>query len=298
MLSISIRDPRHYQILVQISLLAYGVVWLDLPIRPVGAAVILGSTLLTQLIWTRLKGLPGFDPRSPLISGLSLCLLLRTELELLMAVAAVVTISSKFLLRAWGKHIFNPTTFGLVAMLLVSDRVWVSPGQWGSGVYFILLLAGLGGLVVYRAERSDVTYAFLACYGLLVLLRAWWLGDPLVVPLHHLRSGAFLVFAFFMISDPKTTPDSRTGRVLFACLVAGLSVVVHFVLYRPNGFLWALMVAALVLPLIDRGLPGRCYRWRRERIARNLSLDFGGSNDETISPSDLVPDLPDLRPAR
>lgn len=293
-----IRDPRRYQIVVQISLLVFGIGWLELPIRAAGVATILGAALLTQLFWTRWKSLPGFDPRSPLISGLSLCLLLRTELLVLMAVAAFVTISSKFLLRSRGKHLFNPTTFGLVAMLLLTDRVWVSPGQWGSGVYFVLLLAGLGGLVVYRAERSDVTYAFLVSYGLLVLLRAAWLGDPLAIPLHHLRSGAFLVFAFFMISDPKTTPDSRAGRVLFAFVVAAIAMFVHFVLYRPNGFLWALVAAAPALPAIDRWLPGRRYRWRRERVARALTLDYGGSNDETIPTSRPVPRLSDLRPAR
>ena len=79
-----------------------------------------------------------------------------------------------------------------------------------------------------------MTYAFLGFYALLVVGRAVWLGDPLTIPLHHLQSGALLLFAFFMISDPKTTPDSRAGRVLFATLVALGAVLVQFGLYRPT----------------------------------------------------------------
>ena len=72
----------------------------------------------------------------------------------------------------------------------------------------------LGWLVVHRAARSDVTWAFLAAYAALALRpRLRGSGDPLAIPLHQLESGAFLIFAFFMISDPKTTPDSRAGRI-------------------------------------------------------------------------------------
>ena len=72
----------------------------------------------------------------------------------------MITISSKFLLRLRGKHIFNPTNFGLVALLLMTDAVWVSPGQWGNVAFFGFLMACLGGLVVHRALRSDVAIAF------------------------------------------------------------------------------------------------------------------------------------------
>jgi hypothetical protein len=124
--------------------------------------------------------------------------------------------------------------------------------------FFAFLLAGLGGLVVHRAARSDVTYAFLGFYALLVIGRAVWLGDPLAIPLHHLQ---LLLFAFFMISDPKTTPESRAGRVLFGGLVALGAVLVQFGLYRPNALLWSLMAVAPLTPFINRMLPGARYAW-------------------------------------
>src|SRR5262245_8843670 len=72
-------DPRLYQIAVLSLLLAYGVVWLDLEIEPGQALAILATALLAQFACTVLAGLPRFDPRSALISGLSLCLLLRAN---------------------------------------------------------------------------------------------------------------------------------------------------------------------------------------------------------------------------
>ena len=257
------RDPRLYQIAVLGCLLTYGVGWLDFSVSVDRIVLTLATCLATQYLCTRLWALPRFDPRSPLISGLSLCLLLRTDLATLVVATAVVTVASKFLLRVDDRHLFNPTNFGLVAMMMATGQVWVSPGQWGSLAFFAFLLAGLGGLVVHRAARSDVTYAFLGLYALLVIGRAVWLGDPLAIPLHHLQSGSLLLFAFFMISDPKTTPDSRAGRVLFAGLVALGAVLVQFGLHRPNGLLWSLAAVAPLTPIINRLLPGARYDWHR-----------------------------------
>jgi len=262
-----LQDPRLYQIFLLASLLVYGVTRLDFEIGAGRALLLLGTALLTQLACTRLWRLPAFDPKSALISGLSLCLLLRTGSALLAALAAVITIASKFLLRIRGKHVFNPTNFGLVALMLATGQVWVSPGQWGSAAFFAFLVACLGGLVVNRAARSDVTYAFLAFYLAVLFGRALWLGQPMAIPLHQVESGAFLIFTFFMISDPKTTPDSRAGRVLFALLVALGAGFVQFVLYRPNGLLLSLAFLSPVVPLLDRLLPGARYVWRGTAVA-------------------------------
>jgi enediyne biosynthesis protein E5 len=145
--------------------------------------------------------------------------------------------------------------------LLLTGEAWVSPGQWGSAAFFGFLLACLGGLVVNRAARSDVTLAFLLAYGGLVVARSLWLGEPMAIPLHRLQNGALLIFAFFMISDPRTTPDSRAGRILFALLVALGAAYVQFRLFRTNGLLWSLAVFSLLVPVLDRLLPGERHQW-------------------------------------
>jgi Na+-transporting NADH:ubiquinone oxidoreductase subunit NqrB len=276
------RDPRLYQIAALASLLVYGVTWLDFEITVAGAAVVLATALGTQAACDRLTArvlspatgrlattVKGVNVRSALISGLSLCLLLRTNRPALAILAAMLTIAGKFLVRFRGKHIFNPTNGGLVAMLLLTDQVWVSPGQWGSAAFFTFLMVCVGGVVVSRASRSDVTYAFIVFYCALLFGRSLYLGEPFAIPLHRLESGALLLFTFFMISDPKTTPDSRAGRVLFAGLVALGAWYVQFRMFRTNGLLWSLAAGSLLVPLIDRLFRGDRYVWSAQPADTN-----------------------------
>jgi len=256
------KDPRYYQIAVLFSLLLYGVGRLGFDIDGHDIAILLGTVIVAQFLRTKIFSASVFDCRSALISGLSLCLLLRTNDSTLMILTAVITIASKFLFQWNGKHIFNPTNFGIIATLALTGRVWVSPAQWGSQLYFAFLMACLGGIVIHRAMRSDVSLAFIFFYAGILFLRALWLGDPWSIPTKQLQSGALLLFAFFMISDPKTTPDSRWGRILFALLVAAAAAYVQFVLYRNNGLLWSLAICSMLTPLIDYRSPGKQYRWQ------------------------------------
>ncbi len=277
------KDPRYYQIAVLFSLLIYGVSWLSFDIGVGQIVVLLGSVLVTQFLSGKFLSAAPFDPRSALISGLSLCLLLRTNSVLLVIATAVITIASKFVLKWNHKHIFNPTNFGVIAMLTLTGDVWVSPAQWGSKLYFAFLMACLGGMVIHRAMRSDVSCAFIVAYAAVLFGRAYWLGDSSAIPLKQLQSGALLLFTFFMISDPKTTPDSRLGRILFGFLVAAGAAYVQFVLYRTNGLLWSLAICSLLTPFIDYLSPGTKYQWQSPNI---------GNQGETHEEDHLV-----LRPA-
>ncbi len=268
-------DPRWYQIGSLGLLLAYGVAALEFRVTGAAILVAIGSAEVAQWLGTRLAGLPRFDPRSALISALSLCLLLRSQSLVWIGVAAAIAVASKFLIRVRGKHVFNPTNLALVVLLATTEAAWVSPGQWGSIAFFAFLAACCGGWVIYRAERGDVTVAFLAAWAALVVGRSLWLGEPLAIPLHRLENGALLLFAFFMISDPKTLPDRRAGRVLYAAVVALGAFYVQFVLFRTNGLLWSLAASAPLVPLIDRLLPGERYEWAsRAQPGRRRSRPF------------------------
>jgi enediyne biosynthesis protein E5 len=283
-------DPRLYQIGTLASLLVYGMGWLDFDITVSRVVLLLTTVLATQWIGDRLVGGPPFgsSARSAMISGLSLCLLLRSNRADLAALTAFVTIAGKFLIRVNGKHVLNPTNGGIVAMLLLTSQVWVSPGQWGAAAYFALLLACAGSLVVNRAARSDVTYAFIACYCALLFGRSLYLGEPVTIPLHRLQSGALLLFTFFMISDPKTTPDSRLGRVLFAALVAWGAWYVQFRLFRTNGLLWSLAGCSTIVPLIDCISPGPRYSWTAPRSTSTPTPSATTFNAETAKTAESL----------
>lgn len=253
-------DPRYYQIAILGSGLLYGKWALDFSITPLSIAVILLCAQATQYVFSKIYHLAAFDPKSALISSLSLCLLLRTHSPWLAACAAILAISSKFIIRWRGKHLFNPANFSLVVLMLISP-VWVSPGQWGATFFFLFTSAALATVVLTRSRSMDITLAFIVCYALILFSRAAWLGDPFTIPMHNMQNGAFLLFAFFMISDPKTVPDRRIGRFIFAAVVALLAIYIQFYCFNPVGLIYALILCAPLTPLLDTLLPSTRYEW-------------------------------------
>jgi len=270
------RDPRDYQVAALATLLVLGKLALGFDVSWPQIWITLTSALAWQWLAARMgwpstaaaiTSPPPFEWRSALISGLSLCLLLRTRVLIWAGIAGIVAVGSKFALRlpragsGGTKHLLNPTNGAIVLLLLSGAPVWVSPGQWGHHLALAVGVAGFGSLVVHRSARSDVTLAFLAAWAGLLFGRAATLGQAWAAPLHQLESGSLALFAFHMISDPKTTPDSRAGRIVFACLVALGAGFVQFVLFRTNGLLWSLAACSLFVPLLDRWLPGRGFEW-------------------------------------
>jgi enediyne biosynthesis protein E5 len=254
-------DARHFQIAALSCLLAINFLWIDFGARPLYSALAIASALLTQIVCSHFFGAPHLDLRSPLITGLSLSLLLRANAPWLPALAGFIAIAAKFALRIDGRHVFNPAGFAIVALLLTANGVWISPGQWGTSVWLASLVTFLAILVLQAAQRSDIALFFLGSHAALLLARAYWLGDPLAIPLHQLQSGSLLIFAFFMISDPKTTPDSRVARFFFALAVAGLAhYLAFFVQIRPALYI-ALIALSPATPLLNRFLPAKKFEW-------------------------------------
>lgn len=254
-------DPRWFQAASLGALLAGNIAWLDLGATAPQSAVTVAAALGWQGLSCAGRGVR-FDPLSPLVTGLSLSLLLRTHDPAVWVAAPGLAIASKALLRAGGKHLFNPAAFAIVALLAAGADVWVSPGQWGTTAWLAALLVSAGGLVLSRARRLDIAGAFLGCTGGLLLTRAAWLGDPVAIPLHQVQSGSLLVFAFFMVTDPRSTPDHPAGRVLFAAAVAALAYHLQFGLQLRTGLYWALAAVSLATPVIDVLLPAERFRWR------------------------------------
>ena len=259
-------DARHYQIAALSTLLVFNFGWLDFGARPLNSALAIASALATQAVCARITGLPTIDLRSPLITGLSLSLLLRADEAWLHALAGVIGIASKFVLRVDGKHIWNPAGLAIVVLLFTSNDVWISPGQWGSAIWFAALLSFFAILVLHAARRSDVAIFFLGSHVALLFARAWWLGDSWAIPIHQLQSGSVLIFSFFMISDPRTTPDSRLGRFIFALSVAlAAHYMTFFMQMRPALYVALILLSPFIL-LIDKIIPAERFQWTRPAI--------------------------------
>ncbi len=261
-------DPRHFQIFSLSCLVALQMFWADFGPSLLVGFLAVGGCLFFQIIFSRIFSVK-LDLRSPLISGLSLSILLKASALWLYPLAALITVGSKFIVRFRGKHVFNPTNIAIVVLVLLFPQIaWVSPGQWGQAAWLVFFLFCCGLLVLYQIPRRDMGPMFLLMWAGVLFGRALWLGDPLVIPLHQMQSGALLIFCFFMISDPKTIPNRFMGRVIFGALVAAVAYTIQFKMFRTDGLLIALALVSAFTPLVDLLLPGGGYQWG-DRIQRN-----------------------------
>ncbi len=258
-------DPRHGQLALQGVLLALGAGWLHFDVSLTSVLTTTAAALVTQWACLRLWRVPSRDLTSAFVTAGSLALLLRSMHPWAGPVAAVVAIASKFLLRADGRHMVNPSLAGLL-LLTGLDLAWVSPGQWGSASLWALLIGGGAWHVLHHSRRSDVPVTFLLTWSGLFLARALWLGDPLTIWAHQLRSGTVLLFALFMITDPRTSPDDRLARIAWTASVAAVGFVLQVHLWINAGPLWALLLLAPTVPLLNRRRPARAFTWRSVAI--------------------------------
>ncbi len=199
---------------------------------------------------------------SALITSLGLSILLRADHYSTMALACSVAIASKFLIRVRGKHVFNPGNLGIVAALTLTPDAWVSPGQWGEEGWYALLFLSCGGLVVQRVGRWDTTVMFLGSYAVLEAIRNLWLGWTWDVWAHRLMSGSLLMFALFMITDPRTIPNARVGRLIWAGAIALLTFYLRNYLFISTAVFWALCALAPLSIVLDAMVPSDRFVWR------------------------------------
>ena len=254
------KDPRLFQIAALGSLLVFGSFARAFEIPLSHILAIAAAAISTQALGSSLHATQ-IDFRSPIITALSLSLLLRADSPWPLAAAAAIAVGSKFLLRVNNKHVFNPANIGIVVMTAFVGAAWTTPGQWGAAVWLAALIAGIGFFVSYRAARLDVPLIFLASFAALIVARALYLGDPLSIPLLRLQNGALVLFAFFMISDPKTTPDGVVARAAFSVGAAVLAYGFIYHAHEPDGLFYALAIATLARPALDWLQPTRAYQW-------------------------------------
>ena len=279
------QDARDYQISFLAFFLLLGVGTRDWTLQPGLILVVVVSCLLTQWLLSFLgeltKKQDGYNPtpifdqihlawspkvlnslRSGLITALGLCLLLRANNYSTMAIAGCLAIASKFLFRWQQKHFFNPANFGIIAALIMTHDAWVSPGQWGTDWWYLLLFAGLGGIILKRVGRWDTSIAFLLTYGGLEGIRNFWLGWTWDVWQHQLMSGSLLLFALFMLTDPRSIPNSQLGRLVWSLAIAISTFILQDYFYLSTAIFWALFLVSPLTVLLDLIWSAPRFHWQ------------------------------------
>jgi Na+-translocating ferredoxin:NAD+ oxidoreductase RnfD subunit len=275
------KDPRHWQILALGGLFLLSLLTSDFGATFESLAFAFGGAFSAQLLGTAFLNLragkpllAGLEWKSAAITGLGVTILLRAADPWVWGAATFAGVGLKFLVRINHKHVFNPGCIGIVSMMLLFGRdAWVSPGQWGQAPLIAGYAMALAALTLSSAKRLDIALGFLGGFAAILFARAAWLGDPMAIPMHQMSSGALLIFAFFMITAPRSTPDSRTGRLLFALAVAGLAAWFVIGPNQRGAPLMALAALAWLTPVLDRLLPARRFEWQG-RSAPAATLPF------------------------
>lgn len=256
------RDARHFQIILQFGFLIYGVLFLNW-IESIDKFIFtMAVCLVVQAIAIHFTTKDYSGLKSAFISSLSLCLMLKANAYETLALAAVLSIGSKYIIRWKGKHIFNPTNFGILMTILISGDAWLSPGQWGNDLVLVALLF-VGGLsVLLKVGRLDSSMSFLLVFaGLNFIRQVLYLGWEFDVFIHHMSSGTLLLFTFFMITDPKSTPNSSQARIIWASIIAIISFCMTSWFYVYSAPLWALLVLSPFTIIFDKWFKAKKFNW-------------------------------------
>lgn len=249
------------QMIIQTSLLIFLVSFFSTLIPVQRVLLLMSSCLFVQFFFDR-HFLNAFNYRSAIITSLSLLLLLKTPTLALDALAALLAIGSKFLIKINRRHFFNPANFAIVVLMLLGWG-WISPMQWGQEPFVLFFLVAGGSWLCYKANRLDVPLVFIAVTWTLMFHRHYlFLGDPLPVLFHRLSIVTLYVFSFLMISDPKTTPQRLGARMLWVSMVAIMSFVIENHYYVRHGTLYVLFGFAFFNGLLNKTLPGKEFVWK------------------------------------
>lgn len=273
-------DPRYFQVIFQVIFLSYGILILGWEADWQHISISIAGCLLFQYAADSIKAKGPLKPHefdrwgfSVLISAMSLCLLLKTNSWQISLLAAFLTVISKYIFRWNQKHIFNPSAFGIVACLFFTNDAWLSPGQWGSDTVIFFTVITLGTIVVTRVQKLDISLAFLFTFtGLLYWRQVYVLGWPLDHFIHSVSTGSLLLFTFFMISDPRTSPNHPLARILWAVLIAIIAFYLAAFKWKYNTLIWVLVATAPLVPILDKIFKAKNFTWSPAMLSFSFIL--------------------------
>ena len=162
---------------------------------------------------------------SAYITGISVGILLRSPDFWPYAVAAALAITSKYVLRLKGRHLFNPSNFGIsVVLFLLPASAAMLSIQWGNNFASMVVIWVLGSVIIWRLRRFHISATYVVSFLVLAVIRSWIIHEPWLSEVSPITGPEYQLFIFFMITDPKTTVRSKKGQCIVVFLVALLEM--------------------------------------------------------------------------
>ena len=211
----------------------------------------IGTSIAVEMVLGRLVMGKWPHLASAYITGISVGILLRSPAFWPYALCSAISITSKYVIRVKGRHIFNPSNFGISVMLFLASADVASLSiQWGNNLWAMLVIWLLGSAIIWRLRRFHICATYVISFMIFALIRSWITHDPWQSEISPITGPLYQLFIFFMITDPKTTVRSRLGQCVVAFMVAAVEMVMRLdqSIYAP---LYALFVVGPAAMLIE-----------------------------------------------
>ncbi len=245
----SIRDPRLHVAAVLITLQVLGQTVLGFRLSIAQILICLAVGALIEFVVAFFKDKAILWPASGLLTGNSTAFILRVPgtlhgqwwslhgIEIFIGVVAL-GMATKYLIRWRGRHIFNPSNVALVVAFVALgpqhteplDLWWIPMGPWMILTYAILIVGGL--LIAWELKLIGLVLGFMVGFAVFTAIAIAPVPDHCMVASWHVTpvcgrdlwqilvtSPEILIFALFMVPDPRTVPDGPVARVVFGVIV-------------------------------------------------------------------------------
>ncbi len=188
----------------------------------------IAASMATELVLGRL--ITGRWPNlaSAYITGISVGILIRSPEFWPYALCSAISITSKYVIRWRGRHLWNPSNFAICVMLLLAPEfVATLSVQWGNTIWPMLIVWLLGALITWRVQRFHITATYVVSFLAFALLRGLMTGHGFLAEVAPITGPMYQLFIFFMITDPKTTVKPKWAQCLVAFLVAAVEMALR-----------------------------------------------------------------------
>jgi hypothetical protein len=197
-------------------------------------------------------------PASAYISGISVGILTRSPFLWPYALTSWISILSKYVLRVDGRHLWNPSNFGVsVVLFLAPETVSLLSIQWGNNIWPMAVIWLLGFFIVWRVGKLHISAAYVVSFLVFGFILSAITGNPWQAALAPITGPMYQLFIFFMVTDPKTTVATRRGQIVVVVCVAFVEMLLRLaeVIYAPFYALFLVGPSALLIE-----------RWWRMRL--------------------------------
>ena len=220
-------------------------------------ALAIVSAIIAELVLGRIFFGKWLNLASAYITGISVGILIRSPAFWPYALCSVISIMSKYVLRVKGRHLWNPSNFGICVLLFLAPETVASLSvQWGNFIWPMVVIWILGSIIIWRAKRFHISATYVLSFFAFAFLRSWITGHPWQAEIAPITGPMYQLFVFFMVTDPKTTVRSKTAQCVVVFFVAFVEMLLRLnqVVYAP---LYALFIVGPTAMLIEIWLESR-----------------------------------------